>query len=346
MEEKDKIAIIDLLINQPSSEEFEKRKEELMLSEDGNLLWKKYSKTINSIELLYARKAIAEELKDCTLDQEEDEQGISNERISDRMKTKPNNWIQYPIMIVVSIIISWIVFSILSKPTEEKETETNTTEEVKPIKEEADNAIITDEVVKGTDIMGLALNRTGFYILPYSVTSLKGVFGSTGNMTNKLPLSIVWDDEEYGLAIANFADINFERLSNLPYQFSKSDNFIGEELFFVFSTKSEVKINKGLVIEDNSESYKMKVHLSLATDVYGAVVLNNAGLIVGICEMPEDDGTATVIKSKAILRIIKDMNLDKGVSYISLSSNNYLRNKSNAKRIENLKPFMSWYSTD
>lgn len=347
MEEREKIIIIESLKNHHSSEDLNKRKEEILSTDEGKLHWKRYKKTIDSIELLYQRKMISEELKKYSISKGEDETLNSNTGIEENMKTNSTKWIQYPIMILVSIVISWIVFTLLSKPSADGTSEVKKTELVEPLeKTEADNKIVTDEVKRGTDIMGLALNRTGFYILPYSVTKLKGVFGSVGNMTNNLPMTIIWDDEEYGLAIANYPDNNFERLSNLPYQFSKSDYFLGEELFFVFSTKSDVKINKGFVIEDDPESFKMKVHLSLPTDIYGAVVLNKSGMVVGICEMPEDDATATVIKSKAILRIIKDMNIDKGVSYISLSSSNYLRNKSNAQRIETLKPFMSWYSTD
>lgn len=347
MEEIEKIAIIELLKNQSSSKEFNKRKEEFLQSEEGRLFWSKYAKAINSIELLYSRKMISDELKQFSLKSDAGEQGIINNGNAESMNTKSNNLIQYPIMILLMIIVSWIVFSVMKAPAEDSAVIDKHDEIEQTVEKEAiDNKIVTDEVKKGIDIMGLALNRSGFYILPYSVSSVKGVFGCIENMTNKLPLSIIWDDAEYGLAIANFPDKNFEKLASLPYQFSKSDYFLGEELFFVFSTRSGVKINKGFVIEDDADAYSMKVHLSLSTDVYGAVVLNNSGQIVGICDLPESDGTTTVIKSKAIFQIVKDMNLDKGITYVSIPTKNYLKTKSNAKRIETLKPFMSWYNTD
>jgi hypothetical protein len=263
------------------------------------------------------------------------------------MKSSSNNWIQYPIMLFVSLVVSWLVFSILSSSENESKEVNNQIENVKSDEiVESDNTLVSDVIKKRTNVMGIALNRTGFYILPYSVSNLKNAFGSVGKMSNKLPLTVIWDDREYGLAIANFADKNFEKLPSIPYYFSKSDFHLGEELFFVFSSAEAISINQGLVIEDDADAYLMKVHLDLESNVYGAIVLNNSGAVVGICDKAVNDGIVNVIKSKAIFQIVKDMNKDKGVSFISLPSQNYLRNKSNAQRIESLKPFVSWYSAD
>jgi len=89
----------------------------------------------------------------------------------------------------------------------------------------------------------------------------------------------------------------------------------------------------------------MTVNLSLAEDVYGAVVMDKTGAIVGISEKSDTDGNVIVVKSKSAYQMIKEMNLDKGVTYISMPSQNYLRTKTNPQRIESLEPFMAWFNS-
>lgn len=344
MTDQEKIAIIDYLTGKLSLEEVNKLSDGLLERQESIEMMAAYSSMIEQIDTIYARKKIKSWVEKIhfTADEEPEISPLIGKK--ELMNTK-FNWLHYLVMFVISIITSFLVFTFLFKEDiREPEKAIEDNQEKKEAVVE-DNKIEMDEEKKGVDIMGIALNRTGFYLLPYSVNSHTGVFGSNQRMTNNLPLTIVWDDKEMGLAVATFADENLDKLPALPYRFSKEDYFLGEEMFFVFSSTSEIKINSGFVIEDSPSAPTMKVHLNLKGSVYGAVVMNNAGVIVGISEKQNKDGSVRVVKSKELYQMVAEMNLDKGVDYISMPSQNYFKTKSNAERIESLKPFIAWFNS-
>jgi hypothetical protein len=347
MNEEDKIKLISYLKEHKSEEEIIKLEQALFDSKESHELLKEYAEMIKQIDLIYARKMIKKELKELHFKEDLVADIASLKMENKAMNTKPNQWIQYPIMILIAAVVSWIVFSIAFKEEDDQkanqEIENDKIEATKEVP--IDNKITMDKVNTGIDVMGIALNTTGYYLLPYSVNELNAVFGSTGKMTNNLPLTIIWDDKAMGLAVAAFADENLEKLPTLPYSFSKDDFFLGEEMFLVFSSRSKVSINSGIIIEDSPDSATMQIHLSLKGNVYGATVIDNSGLIVGICERQDEDGNATVIKSKEIYKMISEMNLDKGVPYIALPKNNYLRSKQNSERVEMLSNHVAWFNS-
>jgi len=346
MTDQEKIILIDYLMGKLSAEDINKISEGLLNRQDSIELMASYATMIKQIDIIYARKKIRSRVENIHfIEEAEVPEKIPLIGKKEVMNSKVN-WIHYSIMVFISIITSLLVFTFLIKEETSSDNETPKTKQVEQEKPKLeDNKILMDEDKKGVDIMGIALNRTGFYLLPYSVNTHSGVFGSNQRMTNNLPLSIVWDDKEMGLAVATFADKNLEKLPALPYRFSKEDYFLGEELFFVFSSKSGIKINSGIVIEDEPMSATMKVHLELKESVYGAVVMNKSGVIVGISEEQNPDGNVSVVKTKELYQMVSEMNLDKGVDYISMPSQNYFKTKTNAERIESLKPFIAWFNS-
>lgn len=343
MTEEEKIKLIDYINTRLIAEDASLLERELLSDIEGKKVLEDYSEMIKKIDLLYARKVIAAELHKYSFVEEEEISDIKKDKIS--MKAKSTNWINYLIMVIISALVSWIVFTVAFKLDSPKVADKTEIPELKEESPVPDDKLSMDEENTGIDIMGIALNRTGFYLLPYSVNDLDGVFGSNRSMTNNLPLTIVWDDKDMGLAVATFADENLEKLASIPYRFSKQDYFLGEEMFLVFSSKSQLSVNSGIIIEDNPDAASMTLHLDLPGDVYGAVVMDGNGTIVGICERQNDQGIAKVVKSKELYEMIGEMNLDKGVSYISMPSQNYLRTKSNTQRIEMIKPFVAWFNS-
>lgn len=344
MTDQEKIAIIDYLTGKLSFEEVNKLSEGLLERQESIELMAVYSSVIKQVESVYARNKIKNWVGEIQFTEDDEVETTPLIGKNELMNTK-FNWMQYLLMFVISIITSILVFTFVFKEDAsepEKPLEDNREKKETVVE---DNKIVMDEDIKGVDIMGIALNRTGFYLLPYSINSHSGVFGSNQKMTNNLPLTIVWDDKEMGFAVAAFADENLDKLPALPYRFSKEDYFLGEELFFVFSSSSGVKVNSGFVIEDDPSDPSMKVHLNLNGSVYGAVVMNASGVIVGISEKQNEDGSAQVLKSKELYQMVNEMNLDKGVGYISMPSQNYLKTKSNPERIEALKPFIAWFNS-
>ena len=346
MTDQEKIMLIDHLMGKLSAEEINKISEGLLERKECIELMASYSNMIKQIDIIYARKKIKSRVENVHFIEEASVPEKTPLIGKKEVMNSKSNWIHYPIMVLVSIITSLLVFTFLYK---EESSSTNEAEETLQVEKEIplleDNKIVMDEDKKGVDIMGIALNRTGFYLLPYSVNAHSSVFGTNQRMTNNLPLSIVWDDKEMGLAVATFADENLEKLPALPYRFSNEDYFLGEEMFFVFSSKSGIKVNSGIVIEDDPTSPIMKVHLELKESVYGAVVMNESGVIVGISEKQDPDGNGNVVKTKELYKMVSEMNLDKGVDYISMPSQNYFKTKTNTERIESLKPFIAWFNS-
>lgn len=348
MTEEQKIKLISYLRGHMSESERENFEKEELIKPELKEQQKIYEKMISQIDLLYVRKKIAENIADLHFAEEEEGLAKNKKMKNKEMKTKGPQWIQYLVMLLISLIVSFIVFSIFGRSDQATEQAAEKESDVQIQKTDSllsDNKIQMDDENKGIEIMGIALNKTGFYVLPYSVVELNAVFGSNNSMSNNLPLTLIWDDKELGLAVAAFADENLSKLPNLPYSFSKDDYFLGDDLFFVCSTKSEIRINKGIVIKDNPSALAMTVQLSLENDVYGAIVLDNSGEIVGICEKNNKDDQVKVIKSIALIKMVKEMNLDKGVSYIALPTQNYLRSKTNSQRIEAFTPFVAWFNT-
>lgn len=274
MNEEEKIKLVDYISDRLSSEEVSKLENDLLSQVEGKKILEDYSEMIKHIDLLYARKLIAEKTDKINFIEEEELNVQKKEKGS--MKTGAINWINYLIMVLISALVSWIIFMLAFKVDSPKETEQEKIVEQKEEKASPeDNKLTMDEENIGIDIMGIALNRSGFYLLPYSVNDLNGVFGSNQNMTNNLPLTIVWDDKDMGFAVATFADDNLEKMASLPYSFSKQDYFLGEEMFVIFSSKSKLSVNSGIIIDDSPEAATMTLHLNLPGDVYGAIVMDD-----------------------------------------------------------------------
>lgn len=346
MTEEEKGKIIAYIRGKLTPDEASLIEKELFIDENNSDFLTSYTNIIRHIDLVYARREINIKIGEVKFSEEEEEVDKIKNKEKDSMNSKKYNWVNYLIMVAISILVSWLVFSIAFEGKSGDSVKNKETNEIQSVEVEAeDSKLVSDEESSGTDIMGIALNRTGFYLLPYSVNELKSVFGSNKSMTNNLPLTIIWDDKELGFAIATFVDENLEKLPSIPYRFSKKDYFLGEEMFLVFNSKSKVSINSGIIIEDSPEASTMLLHLNLQGEVYGAVVMDKTGTIVGLCEKQDENGNAVVNKSKEMYQMVSEMNLDKGVPYISLPSSGSFKLKSNTQRIELLSPFVAWFNS-
>jgi hypothetical protein len=346
MTEEEKSKIIAFIREKLSPEEAELVEGKIRENEFSKEILNDYRKMIRHIDLVYAGREIKNKTEELHFseDSENDDKNKNTEKAAMISNKKP--WVHYLITIATSILVSWLVFTIAFNKNEEKNIYKEEASKIESTDLNTEsNEMVTDVVDDGLDIMGIAINRTGFYILPYSINERKSVFGSNQNMTNNLPITIIWDDKELGLAIVTFVDENLNKLPSIPYRFSKDDFFLGEEMFLVFSSKTKMNVNRGMVIKDNPESTTMTLHLTLEGNVYGAVVMDKKGVIVGICEEQDENGNAEVIKSMEIYKMIEDMNLDKGVPYIAMPNSTIFKLKSNPQRIELLSPFVAWFNS-
>lgn len=350
MTEEEKVLALKHILRQLNEDDKQRFEDMLSADESKRIEFQKFKEILDAIDFSYKSKSIKKHIDKIDLSYPQETKSTAIDIKEIEMNEKPRNLIQYLIMVLIAGLISVLVFSLMNNSsTEDPKANTEPESEVKienAIEESTsgDNTIQSDEEVKDIEIMGIAINRSGYYVLPYSASKLKGVFGSNNTMTNNLPLNVVWDDKELGFAIANFADENLERLPSISYRFSKADYFLGEELFIVHSSRDGVKVNKGIVVADSKEANRMSVHLSFEEEMYGAVLLDRSGLIVGLIDGVEKDGNVKVVKSKALHKMITEMNMDKGVTYISMPNQNYLNSKTNAQRVESIVNYVAWFS--
>ena len=68
--------------------------------------------------------------------------------------------------------------------------------------------------------------------------------------------------------------------------------------------------------------------------------MDNSGKIIGLVKHVDSTGTAVVQKSVSIYTMISEINLDKGIDRIYISSKNGLKKLSTPDRILALSPFM------
>ena len=193
---------------------------------------------------------------------------------------------------------------------------------------------------RGINITGIALTRSGLYLTPYEWVQDGTILATSDNNANKIPATILWDDESAGLAVLKFAVDDQKKLNTFPYTFSNKNYFLGEEIMVLGSNGDNLVYNFGRVIDDNEESNIFYVKVEMDNDILGAPVIDNNGQIIGLVKSVDSNKIGIIQKSISIFTMIAEMNLDKGVERILMPKNNSLARQSNPNRIMALKPFL------
>jgi hypothetical protein len=316
MDDQDKIALINLLLGQ--TPEAEKSILERRLKNEPELeeLFENYKKTIQKIDLFYASKFIG--LK---TDSKEFKDDVERFKIKSNMENETSNMgsagriiLLIILMIFVSGIVSW-GFNYYQDKQQAKADQVTSQKQKTALIAKMDSINNAAELKaenirrKGIDFTGIALTRSGLYLVPYEWAHDGTILATSENSINKVPATVLWDDEEAGLAVLKFAVEEEESLKRIPYSFSNKKYFLGEEVVMIAKSNEKIIYNYGRVINDNENDDTMMLKIQLKNAILGGPVIDNSGKIIGLINNIDSNGIAVAQKSISIYTIISEMNL-------------------------------------
>lgn len=347
--EKDILQLILGLLSEKEALELSKKMESEAGLKD---IYDKFTESATDIELFYVARDIDALINEDELLKKQEKGKILRKFTGSKSKNMGSSWFKvlyFLLVVIIALVTSW-GYNYYLKTEESKSAAIKMEKEQKMLKIRQDSLagvlLKKEEELKkkGTDFNGIAITRNGYYAVPYrwAVNGTLLAFGRQGK--NKIPATVVWDDEQLGLAIVEYAVSSQTTLPPLPYGFSKSDYFLGAEMLIAGKENNENAFNYGRVFRDHPDSLKMKLKLQLDIPVLGAPVLDPDGNIAGIVIDINDKGVATILKSKAMFMLVTEMNLDKGIKSIYLPVSSKIRGLSDTGKISKTAPFVACFN--
>ena len=348
MDDQDKIALIKLLLGQLNENEKGLLQRRISNEPELHELFENYFDVVQKIDVFYALRSI--ELKINSMDSLTGLKKIkskSNQNNSNTENMVSNARIGFIVIItlIVSFVASWgFNFYLSWKKDNANEMLIEEQRQIQLANEDSiKNALLVEEKKlkkKGTDFTGIAITRSGLYLTPYDWVQDGTILATPDNDANKIPATILWDDESAGLAILKIAVDDQVKLNSFPYVFSSNKYFLGEEIMIISSSGDNLIYNYGRVIDDNEDSNILYIKVELDNAILGAPVLDNNGFIIGLVKSIDSNKIGVVQKSISIFTMVSEMNLDKGVERIIMPKKNNLFRLQNPDRIAALKPFL------
>lgn len=348
MDQQDKIAVIKLLLGKLTDSEKDLLNRRISNESLLNDLYENYRDVIQKIDVFYALKSI--EITINSMDSLSDSKKIKlkstqNKNNSENMGSKARTGLLIILTIIIAIVVT-IGFNFILKWKNDKANEIYIEEQkqIQLIKQDSIKSVLEKEQIKlikkGIDITGIAITRSGLYLTPYEWVQDGTILATSENNINKIPATILWDDESAGIAVLKFAIDDQKKLNTFPYIFSNKKFFLGEDVMIIGTNGDNLIYNFGRVIDDNEESDILYIKVELDNSILGAPVLDNNGLIIGLVKSIDANNIGIVQKSNSIFTMISEMNMDRGIEYIQMPKKNSLVRLPNPDRIVALKPFL------
>jgi hypothetical protein len=347
MDDQDKIAVINLLLKQLPEKDENILKRRLNNEPELKEVYENYKVTIQKIDLFYASKFIA--VKSDSKDFKEDIKRFKLKTGNDNNTSIKGSAftiiLSVFLMVFIAFAVSW-GYNYYNNKQQDKVDELLIENQQKILlaKKDSVNKVVEAEAerirIKGVDFTGIALTRSGLYLVPYQWANGGTILATSDNSINKVPATVLWDDEEAGLAVLKFAVEEQTPLNRIPYSFSNKNYFLGEEVVMIAKNNEELVYNYGRVINDNPDDNTMMLKIQLENAIIGAPVIDVNGKIIGLIINIDANGMAAVQKSISIYTMVSEMNLDKGITRISVPSKNSLSRFSIPERINAFSPFL------
>lgn len=352
MDDQDKIAVIKLLLGQLTDDEKNLLNRRISNEPELHDLFENYRDAVQQIDVFYALKSI--ELKINSMDSLSGSKkmklkSIHNKSNTENMVSNTRMGLLIFLTVVIAIVVTLGLNFFMNWKNDNANKEfIEEQSHIQLVREDSiKNALLKEESKlkkQGIDITGIAITKSGLYLTPFEWVQDGTILATSENNKNKIPATILWDDESAGLAVLKFAVDDQKKLNNFPYMFSSKKYFLGEEITIIGSNGDDLIYNFGRVIDDNAESNILYIKVELDNSIIGAPVIDNSGLIIGLVKSIDSDKIGVVQKSVSIYTMIAEMNLDKGIERIILPKRNSLYKQQNPDRILALKPFLVHFS--
>jgi len=155
---------------------------------------------------------------------------------------------------------------------------------------------------------------------------------------------IVYSNSVTDLAILKITDTSFNKVTNLPYTFTKTGAELAEPIFTLGYPREEVVYGEGYLSAQSGyygDTTSYQISISANPGNSGGPVIDQYGEVIGIISSKETnaDGVVFAIKSKNIYSALKEIKKDKDIT-IKTPTVNTLKGLDRVKQIKKLEDFI------
>jgi len=155
---------------------------------------------------------------------------------------------------------------------------------------------------------------------------------------------VVYSNSVTDLAILKITDTSFNKVTNLPYTFTKTGAELAEPIFTLGYPREEVVYGEGYLSAQSGyygDTTSYQISISANPGNSGGPVIDQYGEVIGIISSKETnaDGVVFAIKSKNIYSALKEIKKDKDIT-IKTPTVNTLKGLDRVKQIKKLEDFI------
>ena len=154
----------------------------------------------------------------------------------------------------------------------------------------------------------------------------------------------IYSNSVTDLAILKITDSSFNKVSDLPYTFTKTGAELAEPIFTLGYPREEVVYGEGYLSAKSGyygDTTSYQISISVNPGNSGGPVIDKNGEVIGIISSKETnaDGVVFAIKSKNIYAALKEIKKDKDIT-IKTPTVNTLKGLDRVKQIKKLEDFV------
>jgi serine protease Do len=192
---------------------------------------------------------------------------------------------------------------------------------------------------------GFALTANGYLCTNYHVIDKADSIYVQNSKGDSYKVKVVYQDQQYDIAILKIVDSDFTQLANLPYKLKKMSAGMGEHVYTLGYPKDDAVLGEGYLSSNtgfggDSLSYQVDIRVNPGNS--GGPLLDNQGNIIGIISAKESqvDGAAYAIKSKYILEALRAIPQDSLENNVALNKKSSLQGLIRTKQIEKMQDYV------
>jgi serine protease Do len=189
---------------------------------------------------------------------------------------------------------------------------------------------------------GFAISQNGYLVTNmHVIEGYEKIFVFTEDNVGHQSI-VVASDTTNDLAILKINEEGFTFGSKVPYSIKKSTPTLAQRIYSLGFPKNEIVYNEGYVSSAtgfDGDTARYQLELPSGPGVSGAPIVDESGNVIGVVsgKQSQSEGITFAIKSKSLLKLVKDLPKDFSTNEIQ---NNELVGLSRAAQVKKIQPFV------